>query len=79
MRVTLQRESLLQPLLGLSKRNKQWIADKLYESIRKEESSASDKEKEMILKDIREGLQDVKEGRTFPADELFKRLDDDRD
>lgn len=79
MRVTLQRESLLQPLLGLSKRNKQWIADRLYESIRKEESSASDKEKEMILKDIREGLQDVKEGRTFPADELFKRLDDDRD
>lgn len=79
MRVTLQRESLLQPLLGLSKRNKQWIADRLYESIRMEESSASDKEKEMILKDIREGLQDVKEGRTFPADELFKRLDDDRD
>lgn len=33
MNVTISRESLLAPLQGLSRNNKKWIADQLYEQI----------------------------------------------
>jgi len=79
MKITLQRESLLQPLMGLSDSNKKWIADRLYESIRQEHSMIAGIDKAIILKGIKEGLEDVREGHTFPAEDLFKHLNDDTD
>lgn len=73
MNMTVPVNTILQPLLGLSARKKKWIADRLYESV-KEDKTEAEKEKAMIMADIREALIDIKEGRTFPAEELIERL-----
>lgn len=67
---------MLHPLMGLSNRNKKWIADRLYDSIKNNDTSSAPSETDMILKSIKEGLDDIKEGRTFPAEDLYKHLDD---
>lgn len=66
---------MLMPLLGLSARNKKWLADRLYESVAAD--AVRDKEEAIVLSDIREGLLDIKEGRTIPAEDLFEFIDND--
>lgn len=60
---------------SLSDDNKRWLAEKLIESV----SADNTKElaKERILNEIAEGLADVEAGRTIPARDLFKHLQND--
>lgn len=68
-------ESLFNMLKSLSDDNKRWLAEKLIESV----SADNTKElaKERILNEIAEGLADVEAGRTIPARDLFKHLQND--
>lgn len=68
-------ESLFDMLKSLSDDNKRWLAEKLMENV----SVVNTKElaKEKVLNEIAEGLADVKAGRTIPARDLLRHLQND--
>ncbi len=61
--------------LSLSKRNRQWLADRLIDNTENiEEPEEEYISKEEILAGIDAGLKDLKAGRVRPIEELFKEL-----
>lgn len=62
MNATISLDSLLTPLLSLSKSNKKWIADHLYENIRQEEADTEKPmTKEELMADLKEAMQEVRD------------------
>lgn len=61
MNATISLDSLLTPLLSLSKSNKKWIADHLYENIRQEEAATDFMTKEELLADLKEAMREVRD------------------
>lgn len=77
MNATISLDSLLTPLLSLSKANKKWIADHLYEDIKEEKAETMTKEE--LLNNIRQGMAEakaIKEGKLKPItmEELLNEL-----
>ena len=74
MRATISLDSLWQTIQSLSFNNRKWLADKLQENLREEETEYISKEE--ILAGIDAGLKDLKAGRKRPIEELIKELED---
>ena len=81
MEVTVSMESLWAFLdsLSLSRTNREWLADKLLEE---DNAGHCDDEEEYISKEeilagIAAGLEDLKAGRSRPAEALLKELVDE--
>ena len=70
-------ESLWQYIqsLSLSDRNKKWLAEKLVEDTKADDTEYISKEE--ILAGIDAGLKDIKAKRTRPATELLQELRDE--
>ena len=69
MNATISLDSLLTPLLSLSKKNKKWIADHLYENIREEDTVNEVMTKEELLADLKTAMDEVnaiREGKMQP-------------
>ena len=76
MKATVSMELLWQTIQSLSLKNKEWLSSKLIEDIR-EEKGEDYISKEEVLAMIDAGLKDMKAGRTRPAEELLKELEDE--
>ena len=62
MNATISLDSLLTPLLSLSKSNKKWIADQLYEDIGQEKATTEKlMTKEELLADLKEAMHEVRD------------------
>lgn len=62
MNATISLDSLLTPLLSLSKTNKKWIADHLYEDIGQEKATTEKlMTKEELLADLKEAMHEVRD------------------
>ena len=62
MNATISLDSLLTPLLSLSKSDKKWIADHLYEDIGQEKATTEKlMTKEELLADLKEAMHEVRD------------------
>ncbi len=69
-------ENLWLYLQSLPKSNKKWLAERLNEDLKpKDETEYISKEEVLAMIDA--GLKDMKAGRTRPAEELLKELEDE--
>lgn len=76
MRTSAAMENLWLYLQSLPKSNKKWLAERLNEDLKpKDETEYISKEEVLAMIDA--GLKDMKAGRTRPAEELLKELEDE--
>ena len=77
MKASAKMESLWQYIqsLSLSDRNKKWLAEKLVEDIKADDTEYISKEE--ILAGIDAGLKDMKAGRSKPFEEFMKEWENE--